>query len=329
MKRNESHFHFLETIRHFHFAPGVPLPFKFADDLSIREGPELLLQLISRKAGFAMGGLEITHLEQNPYVYWTGEFRDAGADAAGSARFQLLTGLLSVQFYCLVLWLIRDHACHGETAYLIYPTSGDIEVTSNFWGQTTSCADGRASVTSFNTGDLRKARTYFNQYAQIWLSTLDTMRMAASRTVASKGVSRIMRAFFFLQGARASADPGVKIANVVTALEVLFSTSKDELTYKLSERISFLLDTPPIRSTTFRMVKDAYKIRSSVVHGGEVDKPVAQRVTEISVGIDEVLRRVLRRILDDETLAALVERKGEDFDSYFERLIFDQVGILK
>jgi hypothetical protein len=93
----------------------------------------------------------------------------------------------------------------------------------------------------------------------------------------------------YARGLRQRED---RILDSITALEALLG-GKDELTFKLSFRVASILgDSDDDRLELLSRMKQFYRTRSRIVHGGELRQPDLDLVTN-----DAPLRAVLRRVL--------------------------------
>ena len=112
----------------------------------------------------------------------------------------------------------------------------------------------------------------------------------------------------------------MKIANYCSALESLLITSPTELTYRLSQRVAWLLgETAEERYELFQQLKDAYDFRSKVVHGSYAsEKKLRNDLIPAVRACDDLLRAVLSQILKDKVLHAYVSGQDKSTD-HFEK----------
>jgi len=107
-----------------------------------------------------------------------------------------------------------------------------------------------------------------------------------------------------------------RLVDYVTALEILFLDDVQELGYKLSMRTALFLSTIKNRKIVFDNVKEAYGIRSEILHRGRT-KPallhVKHRDREIPVkwsGILETyVRAAIRGFIELERVGVAVDPK--------------------
>ncbi|HEY8542506.1 MAG TPA: hypothetical protein VIL29_08980, partial [Pseudothermotoga sp.] len=94
---------------------------------------------------------------------------------------------------------------------------------------------------------------------------------------------------------------------LMACMEALLSTSKQEITFQIASRASWLLnpDGYDKRKETYKKVKDLYGLRSSIIHGSKYDS------TLLYENIEELLS-VIRKIFFE------ILTKDDLFDIFFE-----------
>ena len=104
----------------------------------------------------------------------------------------------------------------------------------------------------------------------------------------------------------------------MTALEAIFATSATELTHRLAERVAvFLGHDGPTRLDVYDAVKEAYSLRSTLVHGAQLKPKLVDRLAGVATTLDGLLRDSLLRILSNKELYALFNGENEALDQYF------------
>lgn len=105
-----------------------------------------------------------------------------------------------------------------------------------------------------------------------------------------------------------------------SALETLFSTDANELTHKLSERVSLFKEyTPKIK--TFKFLEITYDIRGKLIHDNVLHNKLRNK--QDFKKIDNILRLSLSKIIWDDDLRNLFDSKNEIIGKYSEELIFN------
>jgi hypothetical protein len=128
-----------------------------------------------------------------------------------------------------------------------------------------------------------------------------------NKAMQSRSTGRILRCFFFLNAARAQSVMGIKITNYTISLECLFSTDKEELSHKVSERVAFFLQSEGInKRTAYDDVRMAYKVRSAIVHGDALPRKITD-VSTLAQKCDDYLRKALFKIISSTELRNLFD----------------------
>jgi hypothetical protein len=110
----------------------------------------------------------------------------------------------------------------------------------------------------------------------------------------------------------------------VSVLEGLFSTATQELSYRLGLSVSaFLAASVDEKLTLFKEVRDLYTLRSKVVHGDRVHADEEQTAIQLAENyvpsIEEIVRRALRKILEEE-LEGFIETT-KHLDEFYQFLV--------
>lgn len=254
--------------------------------------------LLPQWAHQSMGSIEVRSLlDGRPVAYVPIELAFQGED---QAHGKLIAWLRYLNLFLHHIWFVKDHAINTEMAYACWWQSHEDVVTTRSYigGVLTTTSDGTTPPTTLEHGEFTASRELFLRFLP---------RFEPSHR---KPLSRLDRAFYFIQAARASNEPAIKVANYCTALEALFSNDSQELSHKLAERISWMLCAgPEERLDTFRRIKAAYGVRSKVVHGsgwqGDSSVPGTSRY------LDQVLRTLFVRLRKDDTPREVFEAVGQ------------------
>ena len=108
--------------------------------------------------------------------------------------------------------------------------------------------------------------------------------------------------------------------NLAITLESLFAPHiSGETTHQIAFNVShFIEGTPEYKAEPYKRVKDFYRLRSAVVHGGIPDDST---LYEVVAQVFELVRAILGRILLDATLAAKFEDESQR-RQMFEQYLF-------
>ena len=142
------------------------------------------------------------------------------------------------------------------------------------------------------------------------------------RFLMEKGGCRSGRAFQYIDLARTSPNIGFKIAHYISAFEALFSTSSAELSHKLSERVAFFLGNYGYnKREVYKNIKEAYDVRSKLVHGDSLSSNKIEKITEISSICDSYLRHIMQLFFGELSLVNIFDVAQGELDDYFNSLI--------
>lgn len=104
--------------------------------------------------------------------------------------------------------------------------------------------------------------------------------------------------------AQKRVDPGDRLIDQMIAFEALYLADEGgtEKAFRLALRTAFLLERGEVRKVVYETMKQAYSIRSSIVHGADPKLPkgagVQMSLSDFSKLTEDYLRRSLRRFLD-------------------------------
>lgn len=128
--------------------------------------------------------------------------------------------------------------------------------------------------------------------------------------------NRIKNALEFFRVGLSMLAYQLRFVLFVIALESIYSTSKAEVTFSLSQRVAwFLGNDSNERIDYFETVKKCYKIRSQIVHGTHVSNDLKIEIDSLMLKLEDIIRRSLSKILlDDKILEIfLVQNKLKDY----------------
>ncbi len=119
-------------------------------------------------------------------------------------------------------------------------------------------------------------------------------------------------------------NPDDKMIDLMISAEALFLPESDELTYKLAMRTAYMLErTKQKRREVYNLMKDAYKVRSKIVHGSKPILPLKDRTSGqrynmkgFTIQIEELMRRAFKKALHTSVDSGW-SKKSSDWDSLF------------
>jgi hypothetical protein len=287
-------------------------------DIRLTNNGKVISDLLTAHFQTMVGVLESRALLNASAVLFTATEEKFG-EARGFPFIEKLTEFLyRARHFLLGLWLVKDNAADVELGFFELPHRGNpSQVTSNFIAAACTCADGRIRDTNFSLSELA------------WVGNLIDSSFkpeVESPVGAPQGVGRIGRALYLIQAARHQVDLGLKVAFYCMCLEALFSTSSAELAHKLSERVAyFLANEAETRVRVFEQVKEAYSVRSVVLHGDELPRKFVSKLESTSAFCDATLRSVLNLILGSPSVASVFQSSSDKLESYLRDLALGRV----
>jgi len=231
----------------------------------------------------------------------------------------LVDRLYFVQSFLSAIWLKMDNNIDFELGFAFYKKDGGIGVSSNYLALAYTNAHVESKNAILNREKLREIRTLHRDKV-IYIKNSHKDR---KETQLLKKYSRFEMTLYHIQAARAESDIGLKISNYCSALEALFSTSQAELAHQLSERLAYCISkSPEERLVNYKKSKQAYTIRSKVVHGTYIKENNLPQVKDIASFCDTSLRMVMSNLLMNDQLYKSFSSGNEVLDEYMLNLIF-------
>jgi hypothetical protein len=290
---------------------------RFADDYYLTTDKNRIAELVS-EFGTGLGQVETTYLVQraSAVVYRRSSIDFDGVDAVGCLEKSIIEDMLAVKRLEMGLWLVKDNAAHFDRAWIAARTAQGSIVHTNTWASRVSAADGTFDAASYSVEELRLARNFYTPLPAY-------LRASASPTLLTKGSLRFQRFQYFLSGARQSNDVAMKIAEYCSGLEALVSSSQQELSHQVSERVAALLAPPgPARIANFKFIRQAYGYRSKAVHGASFKPTDVNQLRDCSKKIDQFCRLLFELYLgEDGKFRTAVEGPDDDVTQFFLELI--------
>ena len=142
----------------------------------------------------------------------------------------------------------------------------------------------------FNKADSFKIRKYYRFVNQLYSDFGGTYH-------------KVLNALFFFELAHQNHLYKPRMVNLVTGLESLFNTSKEQVGYTLKIRCSYFLEKDSdTRLELGEKIKEIYDLRSTFVHGQGASRRILESLetqNNLLSGAEEITRRCLQKIFDD------------------------------
>ncbi len=271
-----------------------------------------------------IGTLEHDALSESSYLYALGEINE---EHFTQEPIHYLDSYLRIaQIFCSSLWLLKDNSVNNETGFLYLLQAGGkpFSVSSNMRTPIFTNASGKLQDTIFNRNEINEVVGFINTFFK---NEHSERKEGEMYKYLNNEASRVERFFYFLQAARTQSNLPSRIAMYCTMLETLLSTDTTEITHKIAERTARFIGTDfNERNILYKSVKEAYAIRSSTVHGDKLRKSYRseEKLQEISVNIDEILRRIIIKIIKDREYSYIFHTSdNEKLNEWFTRLTLE------
>lgn len=281
-----------------------------------------------------IGEHSISEFQDSTYIYISGQldeqldFEDVDKIGVG-LTFELLR---EIELYLHNLWAVKDHNVYVRDGFLVVNSSKSSGIGT--YKAALTAINSKANYTKedfsmFTDDELDQAQKYLNEDllvpseddhdTEIHESRKELMYKYPSQYIFHKteGSTRFSRAVSFVILARSSSVLPLKIVSYVNAIECLLTTSKAELSYRLSQRVAFLLEsTLEERMKLSKTMRNAYNLRSTIVHGEHIKSSLEEMLR-----ISDELDRVIRLLIVDHGIL-FKESTDNQIDEEFEKLIF-------
>lgn len=215
------------------------------------------------------------------------------------------------------LWISEDNSVNVELGFAVSGKTGHVHSNSlayHYW----TC-EGKKKEFSISPSHLMQLYDEFG-------SKFGGMAVSSepNYTMQSREIDRINIGVNFLQQARSTPDLGFKIASYCSFFESVLSTTNVELSHQMAERAAFYLRVKPAeRLELYKDLKQAYSVRSKVVHGDFISKKDMSKLGEIAKKCDSTARELLVAYLQDEEFSSAInESSNEPLDKFFLYKIF-------
>lgn len=240
----------------------------------------------------------------------------------------------TIESFLTSLWFVKDHGVNNQTLFSSCEAEGCYLHPSNLYSNIHS--SGVIQETEFTYKELALAEVKMHAIDKITSTSIPGKPFKVQSPNETGSITelshldklpynthnRITRALRFTEAARRTGMLPMKIAFYIGALECIFTTDNREVTHKVSERTSFLVGrTPDEKLKIFQNVKRAYDVRSSYMHGDKLTSKSEsdEALTEISITIDEIVRKVLNIVVDDSSLTP--DDKGALADRFLKIIL--------
>jgi len=221
-----------------------------------------------------------------------------------------------IDLFCsFCLWFVKDSDTYINEVYFVW-----IAVSSKYSNSYSYKVDS-SSETTFTYEDIENAvsilKAFFNTKKIKYIPPPTPPLHQDDKN------NIVYRAIYLISIIRKSFDLSMKISNSCMLFELFFSADSSEIIHKLSERIAFFLtNNAEQRIKIYKCVKDAYNIRSKLMHGDYLKSPLFNRIQEVANNCDSLIRVLIYSILSYKEVRTIFLMDNVQKNEYFERLVF-------
>lgn len=313
--------HFFTTLLHIELTDFDEDYLEIMPGINLTNDFNKIKKLFNEDIRLLIGGIEYQHISKSKSILY---FEYSNDDIK-----QHFSDINNLQFLNLILlwtddflkstWLIKDNCISCDTAYLIDDVKLENgECSSQRLNYLHTATTGGIYKTTFSKAEILDT-IKIHEKLQDHLISKDSSSLKFSMI---KDFSRIGRFMFFIKNGRESRNLGHKLLNYCSALEALFSSDNTEIAHKIGERAAFFMCEERKKIEIFSLVKKAYEIRSKLTHGASIDNKLIEKMPEISFEIDSLLRAIILKIMNNDSLIEIFESNNQILNDYFNELIF-------
>ncbi|EKS9844459.1 hypothetical protein QDD82_005309 [Burkholderia cepacia] len=287
---------------------------KIKDTMRVTNNRSVISSIIKKEYAQIIGQMEVTALLSGGLVV----YEEVDIPEGMTPQQLLVAKLYEVQSFLLTTWIFFDNSINCELGFLFSSADGRSSASSNFIAH--QCSDSRGQ-----TIEIDISRSQFREIRRFHRAVIGSPDHPYEKPTSqlTSGHPRLARTMYIINSARGESDLAMRVATYCTAFETLFATSQSELSHQLAERVAcFLRVNPNDRLDLYRKVKNAYALRSKIVHGSTVKHSRLGEVVDISQFCDETLREILHRIFNDDEIRGLFDKGSEEFDECMLKNIF-------
>lgn len=223
--------------------------------------------------------------------------------------------------FLMHLWKFVDCNCYLRDGYLIIYNQNLQDGKLYKYGMTSITSSSTTENTETSYESLNLALQSFERFFPDNSSLKEIVDKEVfdpliSQSILKKNKKPVHRAYLNIALAQHSSLVPIKIVFYCSALEALFLFGEvSEITHKIAERVALYLENSlEERKNTYENIKEAYNIRSKILHGSYLSEENIKKLPNISFEIDRILRKLLHEenhteLENQNTLKKLIENK--------------------
>lgn len=271
-----------------------------------------------------LGVHSIDEFYNQSFFFFDGSFDENISESQFHERGTRFTFALLrlIQHFVFELWKIKDNNIYVRDGFLFVYNS---QLKDGFTfkaslSEITSYSNMNTQKSIFLEKELIQANCIMKDISmeKLFLDSFNYKQSTHDHFFKSSNSERFDRAWYFILNARSASTFPMKIVSFCTALECFFTTGRSELIHRIAERVAILVENEQNkRVETYNLIKKAYDIRSTIVHGS-ILKGKHEDLEEISFKLDNILRILVSKYYK------LFTKKDQDLDDYFLNRLFSK-----
>ena len=263
---------------------------KIQEDILITNDRSYLEKEFDRRGIDLSGSSEIERsFQADAFTYYRGDADDKPEDDFIKSISTHTIGFLNS------LWFMRDIDTSIDQVFVAAGKGPEFNMMgAPFSYETMSCCDDVDR--NLSREELRFGRKKYRDLLDAGYSyTMDELHLSGE-------MPQMTRAVSWLTIAREQRSHLVKVLLYITCLETIFPTFTEGIAENLAQRISKFFGSTRRQDEVYNTIRDAYTIRSTVVHGKPLDEATYKKSIEIVQSLDEYLRLTFNELWDDPKL---------------------------
>lgn len=292
--------------------------------------------LLNQELVDAIGHIELNEFQNNWFLSETTRM-------VGEVTYDSEVSIVNVANNCstmldnwrFALWFVKDHSVNFGAFYSYYKKGETPRTLRIKMDDRCFKSNGQIETVSFSIKEMTEAVNWLpmieklqinitpyssDRYSKLMEESYDFSRDSSQEIYESNNsFSRAMR---FIVLARRQNFLPARVAFYISAIEAIITSDQGSLAMQVSEKTATLLSQDRTRRLEIHdLLRDAYKARSSYVHGDRLKEQINKNIGEISVTLDQITRDLLKKVITDYPEVASM--KGEQLNKWYkENILF-------
>ena len=221
-------------------------------------------------------------------------------------------------------WLVKDNSINFNTTF-VYDTE-KISSTCCYKYICFLCADGSRHKTEFSENEMNEVDKNLKGLLEISDNSENGYAEPINISeVKYNSIGRVDRMLYYIVMARSQSLLPLKITFYIDFLESLMPDDNGELQHKVSEFVAkYVGGTWDEKTKNYKMIKDAYSIRSKFCHGQKMAKSTDNRdyLAMLSNNLDSIARVIMKRIIFSDHTIFSKSSDDKGFREWYLKIVF-------